>query len=141
MTYWVYNALATVLLLIALPFSPLLYCFGKRYSMGLGERLGWYGRGIRNAVKGSRPVWIHAASFGEILVAIGLVEEIKRRLPDRPIVVSAFTCTGYELARRILARERIEPRLHAPDRAWLERLERRIDPVAARTSRRHGGGA
>jgi 3-deoxy-D-manno-octulosonic-acid transferase len=106
-TYWVYNALATVVLLIALPFSPLLYCFGKRYSMGLGERLGWYGRGIRNAVKGSRPVWIHAASFGEILVAIGLVEEIKRRLPDRPIVVSAFTCTGYELARRILARESV----------------------------------
>ena len=107
MTYWIYNALATVLLLIGLPFSPLLYLFGKRYSMGLGERLGFYSRAIRRAVKGSRPVWIHAASVGEILAATGLVEEIKRRFPFRPIVVSAFTCTGYELARRTLARESV----------------------------------
>jgi 3-deoxy-D-manno-octulosonic-acid transferase len=106
-TYWVYNALATVLLLIGLPFLPLLYFFGKRYSMGLGERLGFYSRGIRSAVKDSRPVWIHAASVGEILVATGLVEEIKKRFPFRQIVVSAFTCTGYELARRTLARDSV----------------------------------
>ena len=46
-TYWVYNTLATVLLLIGLPFSPVLYLLGKRYSMGLGQRLGFYGREIR----------------------------------------------------------------------------------------------
>ena len=107
MTYWVYNALATVLLLIGLPFSPLLYFGGKRYGMGLGERLGFYHRGIRSAVKGSRPVWIHAASVGEILAATGLIEEIKKRFPYRRIMVSAFTCTGYELARRNLARESV----------------------------------
>jgi 3-deoxy-D-manno-octulosonic-acid transferase len=106
-TYWVYNALLTVLLLIGLPFSPLLYFFGKRYSMGLGERFGFYSRGLRSAVKGSRPVWIHAASVGEILAATGLVEEIKKRFPFRRIVVSAFTCTGYELARRTLARDSV----------------------------------
>jgi 3-deoxy-D-manno-octulosonic-acid transferase len=105
--YWVYNVLATVLLLIGLPFSPLLYLFGKRYRMGLGERLGFYGRGVRGAVKGSRPVWIHAASVGEILAATGLVEQIKKRFPSRPIVISAFTSTGYEMARRTFTRDAV----------------------------------
>ena len=49
-TYWVYNALATVLLLIGLPFLPVLYLLGKRYRMGLGQRLGFYGREVRGAV-------------------------------------------------------------------------------------------
>jgi 3-deoxy-D-manno-octulosonic-acid transferase len=105
--YWAYNALATVVLLIGLPFSPLLYLLGKRYRMGLGERLGFYGPGVRDAVKGSRPVWIHAASVGEILAATGLVEQIKKRFPSRRIVISAFTCTGYELARRTFTRDAV----------------------------------
>ena len=75
--------------------------------MGLGERLGFYGPGVRDAVKGSRPVWIHAASVGEILAATGLVEQIKKRFPSRRIVISAFTCTGYEVARRTLARDTV----------------------------------
>ena len=105
MAYWVYNTLATVVLLISLPFVPFLYLLGKRYRMGLRERLGFYGHGVRDAVKGSRPVWIHAASVGEILAAGSLVEQIKHRFPARRIVISAFTCTGYELARRTFTRE------------------------------------
>jgi 3-deoxy-D-manno-octulosonic-acid transferase len=105
--YWVYNALATFVLLIGLPFSPLLCLLGKRYRMGLGERLGFYGRAVRDAVKGSRPVWIHAASVGEILAATGLVEQIKQRFPSQRILISAFTCTGYELARGTFTREAV----------------------------------
>jgi 3-deoxy-D-manno-octulosonic-acid transferase len=79
------------LLLSGLLFLPVLYLLGKRYSMGLGERLGFYGREVRSAVKGSRPVWIHAASVGEILAAGHLVEAIKKRFPSQKILVSAFT--------------------------------------------------
>jgi 3-deoxy-D-manno-octulosonic-acid transferase len=106
-TYWAYNALATVVLLISLPFTPLLYLLGKRYRMGLGQRLGFYAQRLRDAVKGSRPVWIHAASVGEILAAASLVEQIKKRFPSQRIVISAFTCTGYEVARRTLARDTV----------------------------------
>jgi 3-deoxy-D-manno-octulosonic-acid transferase len=105
--YWAYNALATVLLLIGVPFSPLLYLLGNRYCMGLGERLGFYSQRVRDAVKGSRPVWIHAASVGEILAAAGLVEQIKKRFLSHPIVISAFTCTGYEVARRTFNRDAV----------------------------------
>jgi len=102
-TYWLYNTLATVLLLSGLFFLPVLYLLGKRYSMGLGERLGFYGREVGNAVKGSRPVWIHAASVGEILSAGHLVEAIKKRFPSQKILVSAFTHTGYLTARRVIS--------------------------------------
>jgi 3-deoxy-D-manno-octulosonic-acid transferase len=101
--YWLYNALATVLLLIGLLFLPILYLLGRRYSMGLSERLGFYGREITSTVEGSRPVWIHAASVGEILSASRLVEEIRKRFPSQKILVSAFTYTGYLTARRMIA--------------------------------------
>lgn len=102
-TYWVYNGLATLLLLFGLPFLPMLYLFGKRYSVGLRERLGFYGREITSAVEGSRPVWIHASSVGEILSASRLVEEIRKRFPSRKILISAFTHTGYLTARRVIS--------------------------------------
>ncbi|MGH2576678.1 MAG: sodium-translocating pyrophosphatase, partial [Actinomycetota bacterium] len=71
--------------------------------MGLGQRLGFYGREVRGAVNHTRPVWIHGASVGEVLAAGRLVEEIRKRFPGRKIVVSAFTTTGYETARRVIS--------------------------------------
>ena len=99
---WVYNALGTFLLVIALPFAPLLYLLGKRYSTGLGQRLGFYDRELKRAVKNTRPVWIHGASVGEVSAAGRLVAEIGKRFPTRKIVLSAFTHTGYETARRAI---------------------------------------
>jgi 3-deoxy-D-manno-octulosonic-acid transferase len=101
--YWVYNILATVFLLAGLALSPLLILLGKRYSMGLGQRLGFYGREVINAVNHSRPVWIHGASVGEALAAGRLLGEIRQRFPGRKVVVSAFTATGYETARRTIS--------------------------------------
>ena len=91
-TYWVYNALATALLLIGLPFLPVLYLLGKRYSMGLGERLGFYGREIRGAVKNSRPVWIHAASVGEAYVRMP-----SRRRHQETLSLAEDRCLGIHI--------------------------------------------
>lgn len=71
--------------------------------MGLGQRLGFYSRKITGALNHARPVWIHGASVGEALAAGRLMGEIRRRFPARKIVVSAFTATGYETARRVIS--------------------------------------
>ncbi len=49
-----------------------------------------------------QPLWIHALSVGEVLSAVSLAKALKRRHPERPVVFSASTLTGYETACRQL---------------------------------------
>jgi 3-deoxy-D-manno-octulosonic-acid transferase len=46
------------------------------------------------------PIWIHAASVGEVRAAGTLVRALKSEAPDRLIVLSTFTSTGNRLARQ-----------------------------------------
>jgi len=50
------------------------------------------------AVGPSKPVWVHALSVGEVIAALPLVQELQTRFPERPLVISASTLTGYEIA-------------------------------------------
>jgi 3-deoxy-D-manno-octulosonic-acid transferase len=49
---------------------------------------------------GTPSIWVHAVSVGEVLASRGLLAEIKRRFPDRRLVVSTTTVAGQELAQR-----------------------------------------
>lgn len=48
---------------------------------------------------GDRPVWFHAASLGEFEQARPLIEEMKKETPERKIVVSFFSPSGYEVRK------------------------------------------
>lgn len=100
MLYWIYNAALTVALVPAVFFLPVLALMGERFRSGLPERLGFYGGSVRAALAGTRPLWIHAASVGEVLAAKALIASIKARFPERKIVLSTFTTTGRDMARR-----------------------------------------
>ena len=46
----------------------------------------------------SKPIWVHALSVGEVLAAFPLIQALKARFPERPLIFSASTQTGYEIA-------------------------------------------
>lgn len=62
--------------------------------------MGFYPRLVRERLRGSRPIWIHAVSVGEVLSARHLAEQLKERFPERKILLSTFTSTGNEIAHQ-----------------------------------------
>ncbi len=101
MWYLLYNFLFTIAFVLALPLLPFLACLGPRYRDGLAQRLGYYSRDLLYSLAGSRPVWVHAASVGEVRSAEALVGALKARAPERKILLSTFTATGNRQARQI----------------------------------------
>ena len=48
-------------------------------------------------------LWVHASSVGEVRVAELLIRALQQQYPDRTVVLSTFTTTGYDLAKETLA--------------------------------------
>jgi 3-deoxy-D-manno-octulosonic-acid transferase len=101
MGYFLYNLILTVVFACALPFTPFIGLLGSRYRDGFIQRLGFYPSAILASLAGARPVWIHAASVGEVRSAEALVRELKARAPQRKILISTFTATGHRIAERL----------------------------------------
>ena len=55
----------------------------------------------------SSSIWLHGASAGEILLLQPLVHRLERDMPETPLVVSAFSSTGFAVARRAFPRHRV----------------------------------
>ena len=96
--YLLYSALLAAGLLLSIPYWLLKRLRHGKYSAGLRERLGKVPPRLLS--EPSRPaIWAHAVSVGEVLAVSGLVEELRRRLPEYRILLSTTTDTGQKLAR------------------------------------------
>ena len=88
-----------IVFLILLP-GYLLKVFKRgNYKSSFGERLGFFSLDKENKLsKLEKPIWIHAVSVGEVNIAKKFINSLKILHPDRSIVLSTTTPTGYSIA-------------------------------------------
>ncbi len=89
-----YNLLAALVFIVCWPFL-LAACLA-----GAGGK--WRGRCGLVPKRSDVPVWIHAASVGEVNAIAPLTTELRARRPERAIVLSTMTETGQLRARELL---------------------------------------
>jgi 3-deoxy-D-manno-octulosonic-acid transferase len=103
-----YSVLLATALLLSLPWWLLAMLRHGKYRAGLAER---FGRVPRRLLSGAEApagsVWVHAVSVGELLAVSGLIEELRRRLPDHRIIISTTTAAGQKLARDRFGEENV----------------------------------
>jgi 3-deoxy-D-manno-octulosonic-acid transferase len=94
MFYHLYNILLTFLLIVAIPYLLLWSLLSRRFRKALPQRLGFF-----QGPSLERPIWIHAASVGEVFCSIPLLRKIKEEFPRSKIVLTTITSTGNEAAK------------------------------------------
>jgi len=76
----------------------------RKWHEGFAMRFGFFKKIDIGDLNVSR-IWIHAVSVGEVMVIKNLLNEIRLRYPEYPIVISVVTQTGFEMAQKISNQE------------------------------------
>lgn len=85
--------------LLAFAFYLPLVIFRRKWYGEILQRLALYPADVLRRIAERPVIWVHAVSVGEVIAVSDLVKELARRYPDRQIVFSTVTVTGYEVAR------------------------------------------
>ena len=98
--YFLYSVLMGLAALLTSPYWLIQGLRHGKYLSNLGERLGFFISGLEKLPpEPSGSIWIHAVSVGEALSGATLARRLKDSYPQRPLVVSTTTLTGYALAK------------------------------------------
>jgi 3-deoxy-D-manno-octulosonic-acid transferase len=101
MMYLLYD----ILLILAVPFFIPYFLYRsiirRRLRKGIAERLGFLAAEKRTCLQGSETLWVHAVSVGETIAVRPLLMALKKRYPDKKIVLSTVTETGRSIAERL----------------------------------------
>ncbi|MDP8212043.1 MAG: 3-deoxy-D-manno-octulosonic acid transferase [Candidatus Zapsychrus exili] len=84
--------------LITICYLPYALIKGKLHK-GFLLRFGFFSKELRKVLPKDNVIWVHAVSVGEVLVALRLIEEIKKTTQEYSIVCSTVTKTGNDLAK------------------------------------------
>lgn len=98
--YILYNFLLVLLTIVLSPVILFKLATVPKYRGGITQKMGRVRKGVRKLLVGSRPIWVHAVSVGEVMAAHPLVRELKKRYPDRALLLSTVTVTGNHTARQ-----------------------------------------
>jgi 3-deoxy-D-manno-octulosonic-acid transferase len=94
----IYNLLFPVAFLLLLPGYLLRMLRRGGYRGKFTQRLGIFTAADREDLRGGGATWIHSISVGETLLALKIAREMRRAEPERKIVLSVTTSTGYAVA-------------------------------------------
>lgn len=98
--YFVYSFLMGLAALLTSPYWLIQGLRHGKYLSNLGERLGLSLSDLKKLTAGQGgAIWIHAVSVGEALSGVTLARRLKDAYPQRPLIVSTTTLTGYALAK------------------------------------------
>jgi 3-deoxy-D-manno-octulosonic-acid transferase len=91
-------------LLAAVIATPwVVYLLAQRHNReGFGGRLAW-----RLGAPLERSIWLHGSSAGEISLLRPLIARLEQDHPDLPLVISTFTSTGFQAARKTYPEHRV----------------------------------
>lgn len=92
---WVYNILLTLLSPIWVPWM-LVRSRRRKEQVNWKERAGEVSIQLR---PGSRRIWFHAVSVGEVIAAMPILQEVRSMAPDAEIILSVTTSSGHQTAR------------------------------------------
>jgi len=98
--YFLYSFLMGLAALLTSPYWLIQGLRHGKYLTNLGQRLGFSSLGLEK-LPAQHPgaIWIHAVSVGEALSGVTLARRLKDSYPQRPLVISTTTLTGYALAK------------------------------------------
>jgi 3-deoxy-D-manno-octulosonic-acid transferase len=116
MLLFFYNLLLPLALLFSFPLYLRRMIKRGGYVRNFSQRFGRYSKDLADRFAEGGWTWIRAVSVGEIVMALRLVEELKRRSPEFKAVISTTTSTGYALGQQRRA-----------NREWIEVIYNPID--------------
>jgi 3-deoxy-D-manno-octulosonic-acid transferase len=125
--YLLYRFLQTLASPVILFYLFLRALRNRKYFPTLRERFGELSPSWQQTVSAS--IWLHAVSVGEILAALPLIQELKKRNPLIPVFVSTATLAGRQTAAMRLEKS-VDGIFYAPlDLVWVvRRVLRRLRP-------------
>jgi 3-deoxy-D-manno-octulosonic-acid transferase len=98
--YILYNFILIMVTVLFFPVILFKLLTVPKYRGGLTQKLGRLRKGVMKVIKGSRPIWVHAVSVGEVMAAHPLIRELKKKYPNRKLILSTVTVTGNYMALR-----------------------------------------
>jgi 3-deoxy-D-manno-octulosonic-acid transferase len=104
---FLYSVALAVAMLVGLPYFLFQMVRHGKYSEGFAERMGRVPERLRLLRDEERAIWVHAVSVGEVLAVAGLVEELRRHIPQQRVFISTTTDTGQALARKKFGDENV----------------------------------
>ena len=91
---FLFYILTGTLILVSLPFLLLGCLVSSNFRKKIKEKI----KGAKDLPNLKKSLWIHASSVGEVRLAKTLISSLQEYGEIRPIVLSTFTPTGFDLA-------------------------------------------